>query len=90
MFSSVYIGSLDDAPADSVFANLPPEAQEITRESVGAARIVAQQLGAGAEPYLATVNDAFLSGLSVGCFVAAGVAFGGAVFAGRFLPSRAM
>jgi hypothetical protein len=89
VFSSVYIRSLDDAPADSVFAQLPPESQEITRESVGAAQVVAGELGSAAGPYLAQVNDAFLSGLSVGSLVAAGVAFGGAVFAGRFLPATA-
>jgi hypothetical protein len=51
--------------------------------------IIANELGAGAAPYIAEVNDAFLAGLSVGCLVAAGVAFGGAIFAGRFLPARA-
>jgi EmrB/QacA subfamily drug resistance transporter len=89
VFSSIYVNALDGSGSDSAFAQLPPEAQEITRESVGAARIVADQLGAGAAPYLAEVNDAFLSGLSVGCLVAAGVAFGGALFASRFLPARA-
>ncbi|MFW2334122.1 DHA2 family efflux MFS transporter permease subunit [Ilumatobacter sp.] len=90
VFSSVYINALDDSAADGTFARLPPEAQELTRESVGAARIVANELGAGAAPYLGEVNDAFLSGLGVGCLVAAGVAFGGAVFASRFLPARAV
>jgi EmrB/QacA subfamily drug resistance transporter len=89
VFSSVYINALDGSGSGSAFAQLSPEAQEITRESVGAARIVANELGAGAAPYLAEVNDAFLSGLSVGCLVAAGVAFSGAIFAGRFLPARA-
>ena len=89
VFSSIYVGALDGSGRDSAFAQLPPEAQELTRESVGAARIVADQLGAGAAPYLAEVNDAFLSGLSVGCLVAAGVAVGGVLFAGRFLPARA-
>lgn len=89
VFSSVYINALDGSGSDSAFAQLPPETQEITRESVGAARIIANDLGAGAAPYLAEVNDAFLSGLSIGCLVAAGVAFGGATFAGRFLPTRA-
>jgi len=50
---------------------------------------VADELGAGAAPYLSEVNEAFLSGLGVGTLVAAGVAFGGAVFASRFLPARA-
>ena len=61
----------------------------MTKESVGAARIVAQQLGPNAQAYLDQVNVAFLSGLSVGCYVAAGVAFAGAMFAGRFLPATA-
>ena len=89
VFSSVYIGALDDGGADSVFAGLPAEAQEITRESVGAAGFVARELGPNAPAYLAEVNDAFLSGLTIGCLVAAGVAYAGALFASRFLPARA-
>ena len=87
VFSSIYVRSLNDA--GGAFASLPPEAQAITKESVGAARIVAHQLGTNAQPYLDQVNEAFLAGLGVGCFVAAGVAFAGAVFASRYLPARA-
>ncbi len=87
VFSSLYAGALRDS--DGVVAQLPPEARELTEESVGAARIVAAELGDAAPAYLAEVNEAFLSGLGVGCLVAAGVAFGGAVFASRFLPARA-
>ena len=87
VFSSLYVGSLNDA--GGTFADLPVEAQDLTKESVGAARVVAQQLGPNAQPFLDQVNTAFLSGLSVGCFVAGGVAFAGAVFASRFLPARA-
>ena len=87
VFSSAYIGALDRA--DGPFAQLPPDAQELTRDSVGSARTVADNLGPQAQPYLDQVNDAFLSGLSVGCLVAAGVAAAGAVFASRFLPARA-
>jgi EmrB/QacA subfamily drug resistance transporter len=87
VFSSVYIGALDRA--DGVFAQLPPEAQELTKDSVGSAQTVAGGLGPQAQPYLDQVSDAFLSGLSVGCLVAAGVAAAGALFASRFLPARA-
>jgi hypothetical protein len=87
VFSSIYVDRLDSS--GGVFGQLPPEAQEATRESVGAARVVADQLGAGAAPYLTQVNDAFLAGLHVGCFVAAGVAAAGALFAAKFLPARA-
>ena len=87
VFSSVYIGALERA--DGAFAQLPPQTQEQTKDSVGSARTVADHLGAQAQPYLDQVNDAFLSGLSVGSLVAAGVAAAGAVFASRFLPARA-
>jgi hypothetical protein len=87
VFSSVYVAALDSDGGP--FAQLPPEAQSATRESVGAARVVAAQLGERAPAYIAQVNDAFVSGLSVGCFVAAGVAAAGALFAGRFLPAHA-
>ena len=87
VFSSLYVGSLNDA--GGTFATLPPEAQELTKESVGAAQFVARELGPNAQGFLDQVNEAFLSGLHAGCFVAAGVAFAGAVFASRFLPARA-
>ena len=72
-----------------MFQQLPPETQELTKESVGAARAIAGQLGENAQPYLDHVNDAFLSGLSASAFVAAAVALAGAIFASRFLPARA-
>jgi hypothetical protein len=87
VFSSVYIGALERA--GGAFAQLPPQTQEQTKDSVGSAHTVADHLGAQAQPYLDQVNDAFLSGLSVGSLVAAGVAAAGAVFASRFLPARA-
>jgi hypothetical protein len=86
VFSSVYVGALDGGP---VYAQLPADARVLTRESVGAAGAVAERLGPAGARYLAEVNDAFLSGLAVGCYVAAGVALAGAVFAGRYLPARA-
>ena len=89
VFSSLYVGSLDDLGPTSVFANLPAEAQEATRESVGAAGFVARELGPNAPAYLAEVNDAFLSGLMIGSLVAGGAAYAGAIFASRFLPARA-
>ena len=87
VFSSVYIRALDSS--DGVFETLPPEAQHATRESVGHARVVAGQLGDQAPAFLAAVNDAFLSGLTVACLVAAGVTAAGAIFASRFLPAHA-
>ncbi len=87
VFSSLYVGALNDA--GGVFAQLPPEAQAATKESVAAAGIIARDLGPNAAAFVDQVNDAFLSGLGAGCFVAAGVALAGAVFASRFLPASA-
>ena len=87
VFSSLYVNALEDS--DSVVQQLPPDVQELTKESVGAARTIAGQLGANAQPYLDQVNDAFLSGLSAGALVAAAVAVAGAIFASRFLPAHA-
>lgn len=86
VFSSIYIGALRDS---DLIAQLPDDARHLTEDSVGAAGIVAQGLGDGAPAYLDAVSEAFLSGMSVACLVAAGVAFAGSVFAARFLPARA-
>jgi hypothetical protein len=84
VFSSVYISALRDS---EVVAELPAEARVLTEESVGAASVVAADLGAAAPAYLAEVSDAFFSGFGVACLVMAGVAVAGAVFAARYLPA---
>lgn len=86
VFSSLYVNSLDGSPAITA---LPEPAREATEESIGAAQIVAPELGAQAGQYLDAVNEAFLSGMSAGCLVAAAVAAAGALFAARFLPAAA-
>jgi len=86
VFSSVYAHALSGGP---VFGQLPPQAQRVTEDSVGAAQVVATKLGAFAPAYLAEVSDAFLAGLAVACLVVAGVAAAGALVAWRFLPARA-
>lgn len=86
VFSSVYVAALDDS---ELIAQLPPDVRHLTEESVGAAGFVAQGLGDGAPAYLTAVNEAFLSGMSTACLVAAVVALSGAAFAARFLPARA-
>jgi hypothetical protein len=86
VFSSVYINALDDG---GVYNQLSDEAQVATAESVGAAQVVAPQLGDNAAAYLNEVSEAFLSGFGVACLVVAGVAATGAALAARFLPARA-
>jgi len=61
-------------------------ARELAQESLGAASTAAAQAG---DPGLITLaQDGFLSGLSAGCLVAAGVAIVGALLAARFLPAH--
>jgi fucose permease len=87
VFSSVYVSTLDDG---RVFSALPQQAQDATADTVGAAGAVAQQLDlTTANAYLTEVSEAFLSGLSVACLVAAAVAAAGSLFALRMLPARA-
>ena len=87
VFSSLYTNSLQSGNA--TFDRLPEDVRVLTEESVGAARIIAADLGPNAGPYLDHVNQAFLSGLSGGTLVAAGVAAVGAIFASKFLPAQA-
>lgn len=86
VFSSVYASALADGP---VFRQLPVEAQTLTAESVGAARVVANDLSAAAPGYLAEVSDAFMSGFATASLVVAFVAGAGALFAAKFLPPLA-
>lgn len=86
VFTSVYVGALRDR---SVFQSLAPEAQRAAEESVSAAAQVAGGMGDRAPAFLAEVKDSFLSGFSVGCWVSAGVALAGSLFAMRYLPARA-
>lgn len=87
VFSSLYANSLRSG--NPVFDHLPADVQHLTEESMGAARMIAVDLGPNAGPYLDHVNRAFLSGLSAGTLVAAGVAAAGVIFASKFLPAEA-
>ena len=86
VFTSVYVHSLDAGP---VFSALPIAARDASRESVVAAAQVAGSLGANAQSFFGEVGNAFLSGLSTACWVAASVALAGSIFALTFLPARA-
>ncbi len=86
VFSSVYVGSLEDS---AIVQTLPAEAREITEESVVGAGQVAQSLGADGALLVSQVSEAFLDGLGVACIVVAAVAAAGSLFALRYLPARA-
>ena len=97
-------GTLGVAIVGSVFASLygprlgellkpfglPDEIVEIAKESAGAGYAVAQRAPTpdAVNAVQRAVSDAFMHGFHTACFVAAGAAFVGSIFALRFLPAR--
>lgn len=82
VFSSVYAGALADG---TVLEQLPVETRTLTAESVGTAKIVAEDLGPTAPAYLTEVSDR-----SCPAFGMASLLVGaGSLFAAKFLPARA-
>jgi hypothetical protein len=71
-----------------VVANLPAEAAAVAGDSVGGATAVASQIGAAGGPLLEAAGAAFIDGMGIAVWVAAGVALLGAVVTGVFLPAR--
>ncbi len=87
--SSVYTAQL----TDSLPPGLPNVATTTASQSLGAALQVSQQLASAGQnasaAALRTVStDAFIHSLSVGCYVAGGVAIAGALLAVLFLPAQ--
>ena len=76
---SIYRATLQDVEA-------APAMHEVAREGLGPALAVAGQTGDSNFAFLA--QSAFLDGLAVGCWVAAGVCVLGAVLAAAFLPAH--
>lgn len=75
----------------SVYAsNMPAQASDAARESIGAALGVAGQLGGASGRALAdAASNAFVDGIGVALLIGAGVAGVGALLAWFFLPARA-
>jgi len=71
-----------------VVSLLPPAAAEVAGDSVGGAAAVAAQLGAAAAPLMDAAGAAYIGGMQIAVWVAAGVALLGAVVTGLFLPAR--
>ena len=86
VFASFYGVALADALAGSP---LPPDALAAAEESMASALVVAGQLptALGAQ-VLTAAQNAFISGLSAGSLIAAGVAGAGAIGAALWLPAR--
>lgn len=90
IYASLYASKVTES---GVVQNLPAEVKSTVEDSVGAAVIAADQIGATGNTELAqslssTASSAFLDGLAAGAYVAAGVTLAGAVIAAAFLPSR--
>ncbi|MEZ5230399.1 MAG: DHA2 family efflux MFS transporter permease subunit [Acidimicrobiales bacterium] len=85
VFNSLYSAGIESGTA---VAQLPVAAQEAVKESIGAARFVANDLGAAAPAFMTDVNSAFIDGMAMACYLAAGVTLAGAMFVLRFLPAR--
>ena len=86
VFASVYGPKIADFLAQYP---VPTEAIAAARESVAAALAVTAQAPADVQAAFAhAASSAFVDGMSIGCLVAAGVAFVGAVAAALFLPGR--
>jgi EmrB/QacA subfamily drug resistance transporter len=83
VYVSLYASGLQDAAG-----SLPAPALDAAGDSIGAALTVARQLGPAGQPLREASEAAFFDGFQLGCLVAAGVLFAGAVFAARFLPAR--
>jgi hypothetical protein len=85
VFSSIYLRHLGHTSIGS----LPPHVRSTARSSVGAAFSVAHHAPAALRhPLAVDVTASFMSGMRVGCVVAAGVCWAGAVGA-LALPGRA-
>ena len=83
VYASLYASGIEDAAG-----SLPAPALDAASDSIGAALVVSDQLGAAGQELREIAQAAFFDGFRIGCLVAAGVLFAGAAFAARFLPSR--
>jgi EmrB/QacA subfamily drug resistance transporter len=87
--SSVYASRL----TDSLPQGLPHQVTTTASQSVGAALEASQRLAAAGHGQLASLlqtisSDAYVHSVSVGCYVAGGVAALGALLAAAFLPAQ--
>jgi EmrB/QacA subfamily drug resistance transporter len=87
VFASIYGAQVRDAVSGK---GLPPAAVASAKDSLGAALVVAKQIGGAAgDAFAAVARSAFVDGFHAGLWVGAGVAFLGAIAALLWLPARA-
>jgi EmrB/QacA subfamily drug resistance transporter len=73
-----------------VVANLPAELAQVAGDSIGGAVAVASQIGEAGTQLVDAASAAFIGGMEIAVWVAAGVALLGAVITYLFLPARAL
>jgi EmrB/QacA subfamily drug resistance transporter len=83
VYASLYASGIEEAAG-----SVPAPAVDAASDSIGAALVISNQLGAAGQELREISQAAFFDGFQIGCLVAAGVLFAGAAFAARFLPSR--
>jgi hypothetical protein len=71
-------------------SGLPPEAAAIAGDSIGGAIGVATQMGDAGATLIAAAQEAFITGMSLAVWVAAGVALVGAIATALYLPAEAL
>jgi len=72
----------------SVVAGLPADAAAMAMDSIGGAIAVGSGMGEAGLPMIAAARQAFVHGMSIAVWVAAGMALVGAVITWLFLPAR--
>ena len=82
--NTVYSSNMSNA-----VGNLPPQAADPARDSIGRAIAVAGQIGGDAgNALIRAAGSAFVDGMAIGVLIAAGTALLAAVLVGRFMPAQ--
>lgn len=87
ILGSILASSYSSAMAPAV-QSLPPEAAAAASDSIGGALGVAAAVGDAAAPLVDAAKAAFIDGMGLAVWAAAGVALAGAILTWLFLPAR--
>ena len=82
------LASTYSSTMDPVVGALPPEAAAAASDSIGGALGVAAAVGEAAAPLVEAAKSAFIDGMGLAIWVAAGVALAGAILTWLYLPAR--
>jgi EmrB/QacA subfamily drug resistance transporter len=82
------LASTYSSTMEPVVGALPPEAAAAASDSIGGALGVAAAVGEAAAPLVEAAKAAFIDGMGLAIWVAAGVALAGAILTWLYLPAR--